>query len=253
MQKSDMENPFVLTNKTVLVTGASSGIGRAISVACAQMGANMLITARNENNLNETLSLMQGGGHRKIIADLTDYKQIAQLVNELPKLDGFVSVAGIAKTLVIQSSEKKDIEDIFQTNTFSAILLIQQLVQNKKINKNASLVFISSISGVKIGYIGGGLYGASKGAIEGFIKGTALELAPRGIRLNTIVPGMIETSLLQNSGISSEQLVEDAKRYPLKRYGKPEEVAYAVVYLLSDATQWITGTSLLIDGGYTLQ
>jgi NAD(P)-dependent dehydrogenase (short-subunit alcohol dehydrogenase family) len=248
-----MNNPFSLSGKNILVTGASSGIGRACAVACAEMGANVIISARNEQRLNETLALLQGENHSKIIAYLTDYEQIRVLVETLPKLDGCVMCAGIAKTLVANLAEKEDVAEVFNANTFSSILLTQQLVQNKKLNKNASLVFISSISGVRIGYIGGGLYGASKGAIEGFIKGTALELAPRGIRLNTVVPAMIETPLLNNSEISQEQLEEDKKRYPLKRYGKSEEVAYAAVYLLSDTAQWVTGTSLLIDGGYTLQ
>lgn len=247
-----MYNPFSLEGKTILVTGASSGIGRAVAVECSKMGANLIISARNEQRLDETLALMSGESHTKVIADLSDFEQITQLVESLPKLDGLASVAGIVKTLVANLAENQDIEEVFRVNTFSAISLTQQLIQSKKLNKNASLVYISSISGTKIGYIGGSLYGASKGAIEGFIKGTALELAPRNIRLNSVTPGMIETPLFDNSEISTEQLEEDRKRYPLKRYGKSEEVAYAVVYLLSDASQWVTGSSLLIDGGFTL-
>jgi NAD(P)-dependent dehydrogenase (short-subunit alcohol dehydrogenase family) len=120
------------------------------------------------------------------------------------------------------------------------------------LNKEASIVFISSISGVKCGYIGGAIYGATKGALEGFIKATALELAPKKIRVNSVVPGMVDTSLLNNCVVDEELLKLDKQRYPLKRYGKPEEVAYAVVFLLSPAASWITGTSLLMDGGYTL-
>lgn len=245
-------SPFSIENKTILVTGASSGIGRAVAVSCAEMGATVIITARNEQRLDETLSLMSGKNHTMIVADLSDFMQIKKIVEKLPKLDGFVSVAGIARPLIAALAENCDIEEIFQTNTFSAISLTQQLIQQKKLNKKASLVYISSISGTKIGYIGNGLYGASKGAIEGYIKSTALELAPRNIRLNTVVPGMIETPILYHCEISTKQLEEDKKRYPLKRYGKPEEVAYAVIYLLSDAAQWVTGTSLLIDGGFTL-
>ena len=247
-----MYNPFTLENKTILVTGASSGIGRAIAVECSKMGAKVIISARNKERLAETFALLSGTENQQIISDLTDENQMGDLVENLPKIDGCVFCAGIAKTLVLQSSEKSDISEVFNANTFSHIRLTQMLVQEKRLNKNASLAYISSISGVKCGYIGGGLYGASKGAIEGFIKGTALELANRGIRLNTVVPAMIETPLLDNSEISAEQLEEDKKRYPLKRYGKPEEVAYAVIYLLSDASQWVTGSSLLIDGGYTL-
>ena len=247
-----MQNPFSLENKTVLITGASSGIGQAIAVECSKMGANVVITARDEKRLSKTFSMLYGDGNQKIISDLADENQLINLVENLPKLDGCVFCAGIAKTLVLRSSQKTDISEVFNVNTFSHIRLTQMLVQEKRLNKNTSLAYISSISGVKCGYIGGGLYGASKGAIEGFIKGTALELANSGIRLNTVVPGMIETPFLDNSEISDEQLEEDKKRYPLKRYGRPEEVAYAVIYLLSDASRWVTGTSLLIDGGYTL-
>ena len=256
-----MGNPFSLEGKTILVTGASSGIGRAVAVECSRLGANVFISARNEERLAETFLLCRDAACHvftkqieplQILADLTNENQLVDLVDNLPKLDGCVFCAGIAKTMVLQFSEKSDISEVFNANTFSHIHLTQKLVQEKKLNKNASLVYISSISGVKCGYIGGGLYGASKGAIEGFIKGTALELAPRGIRLNTIVPAMIETPLLDNSEISAEQLEEDKKRYPLKRYGKPEEVAYAAIYLLSDAATWVTGSSLVIDGGYTL-
>ena len=246
-------NPFSLEGKTILVTGASSGIGRAIAIECSKMGATIVLTARNEERLDETLSLMVGENHTEIVADLTDFEQIEKLVENLHRIDGFVSVAGIARPLVVALAENRDIEEIFRTNTFSAISLTQQLIQQKKLNNNSSLVYISSISGTKMGSIGGGLYGASKGAIEGFIKGTALELAPRCIRLNTVTPAMITTPIFDNCEISNEQLEEDKIRYPLKRYGKPEEVAYAVVYLLSDATQWVTGTSLLIDGGFTLK
>jgi NAD(P)-dependent dehydrogenase (short-subunit alcohol dehydrogenase family) len=126
------------------------------------------------------------------------------------------------------------------------------LIQEKKLNKKASVVFTSSISGVFCSSVGGSLYSASKGAINGYMKGLALDLANRGIRVNSVNPGVIETNIFSEDTITSEQLAEDVKRYPLKRFGKPEEVAYSVVYLLSDASEWVTGSNLLIDGGYTL-
>ena len=118
--------------------------------------------------------------------------------------------------------------------------------------KGSSIVFISSISGPYVSYIGGSMYSASKGAIDGVAKGMAIELASKSIRVNCVNPGMIETNILSSGEISEEQLKEDTKRYPLGRYGKPEEVAHAVIYLLSDASSWVTGTNLKIDGGYTL-
>jgi len=248
-----MYNPYTLTDKTILVTGASSGIGRAVAIECALMGAKLIITARNVVRLQDTLHQLVGEDHIAIIADLTNYQDLENLVCSLPKIDGCVNNAGIVHPLMLQLSEKKDIDEVIQLNALAPMYLTQQLVQQKKLTKNASLLFISSISGVYCGYIGGTAYGASKGALQGFVKATALELAGRGIRVNTINPGMVDTGLLNDSVISNEQLDEDKKRYPLKRYGQPQEVAQAVIYFLSDASRWVTGTSFLIDGGYTLQ
>jgi len=246
-------NLFSLVGKTILVTGASSGIGRAIAIACSQMGANLIITARNEIRLTETRSMLEGEGHLQICADLTDDDAIEKLVESLPKLDGVVNNAGIATPLVLQLMEKEDVNEVMQINALVPIHLTRIVLQQKKLNKGASLVFISSINGNNCAYIGSSIYAASKSALTGFMKGVALEMAPRGIRANCINPGMIETDLLKSGSIGQEELEKDCLKYPLKRYGKPEEIAYAAVYLLSDATQWITGSSLLIDGGYTLQ
>lgn len=248
-----MYNPFSLGNKTILITGASSGIGRSIAIECSKMGANLVITARNKERLDETYDSLYGNNHKKILADLSNENELFDIVAQLPKLDGIVHSAGIVKAIIAQISEKKDTIDIFNINTFVPIYLTQFLLQNKKINKKASIVFISSISGVYCGAIGGSLYGASKAALQGFTKALALELAPREIRANTINPGMIDTEIFINTAITSDQLKADMQSYPLKRYGKPEEVAYAAIYLLSDATQWMTGTSLLLDGGFTIK
>lgn len=246
-------NPFSLVGKTILVTGASSGIGRAIAVACSQMGASLVITGRNEVRLSETFSMLSAGKHQQICADLTSSVEIEQLVESLLKLDGLVNNAGIANPLVLQLTEEKDVNDILNINTLVPIHLTRLVLQYKKLNKGASLVYISSINGNNCAYIGSSIYAASKSALTGFMKGVALELAPRGIRANCINPGMIETDLLTSGSIGEDELEKDRLKYPLKRYGRPEEVANAAVYLLSDATQWMTGTSLLIDGGYTLQ
>jgi len=248
-----MMNPFSLTEKTILVTGASSGIGRAIAVACSQVGARLIITGRNETRLSETFLMLEGEGHLQICADLTNPASLEELVEQLPKIDGMVNNAGIAKPLVLQLADAEDVSEVMQINAFVPINLTRLVLQQKKLNKGASLIYISSVNGNNCAYIGSTIYAASKSAITGFMKGVALELAPRGIRANCINPGMIETDLLSSGSIGQEELEKDRLKYPLKRYGKPEEVAYAAVYLLSDATQWITGSSLLIDGGYTLQ
>jgi NAD(P)-dependent dehydrogenase (short-subunit alcohol dehydrogenase family) len=248
-----MINPFSLVGKTILVTGASSGIGKATAVICSQMGARLIITARNEARLTETFMLLEGDNHQQICADLTNSDSLEKLVGEIPKLDGIVNNAGIAKPLVLQLTETEDVNEVMQINALVPIHLTRLVLQHKKLNKGASLVYISSINGNNCAYIGSTIYAASKSALTGFMKGVALELAPRGIRANCINPGMIESDLLKSGSIGQEELDKDRLKYPLKRYGNPDEVAYAVVYLLSDATQWITGSSLLIDGGCTLQ
>lgn len=248
-----MNNPFSLEGKTVLVTGAASGIGKATAIQCAEMGARVIIVDLNEQGLQETQKLIEREDTECRALDLTNLDKLIEMVGSLPKLDGVVSNAGIVLSLLAKFSEPKDMERIFNINTFSHINLVQQLIVQKKLNKGASIVFTSSMSGVYCGLAGGSLYGATKSAILGYTKALAIELAPRGIRVNTIHPGMIETPLTSGTVLSKELLEEDAKNYLLGRYGKPEEIAYSIVYLLSDATVWMTGTQLLIDGGYSVK
>lgn len=247
-----MHSIFSLCGKTILVTGASSGIGKAVSQQCAAAGATCILTGRNLERLQQTLDSLNGEGHKMIVADLSFNDGVQQLVSEITKVDGIVCCAGVVETQMLKFTDDTEIINLFNTNAFSVIRLIRDVVQKKRLQKEASLVVISSISGVRCGYLGGSIYGATKGALEGFIKATALELAPMKVRVNSITPGMIETPLLAESSIDATQLEADKLRYPLKRYGKAEEVGYAAVYMLSDATKWMTGTSLLIDGGYTL-
>ncbi len=248
-----MNNPFSLEGKTVLVTGAASGIGRATAIQCAEMGAKVILVDLNEAGLQETQKQIVREDTEYRALDLTDLDKLTEMVSTLPKLDGVASNAGIVLSLLAKFSEPKDMERIFKINTFSHINLVQQLINQKKLNKGASIVFTSSMSGVYCGLAGGSLYGATKSAILGYTKALAIELAPRGIRVNTIHPGMIETPLTAGTALSKELLEEDAKNYPLGRYGKPEEIAYSIVYLLSDATVWMTGSQLLIDGGYSVK
>ena len=163
-----------------------------------------------------------------------------------------MNCAGILRTLPFRFVNAEVLESIMSVNFTAPVLLSAKLVKKKKFSKNSSIVFISSISGIVC--VGGGnsVYSASKGAINGVMKNMALDLSPKNIRVNSVNPGMVETSIFDNGIISPEQLEEDKKRYPLKRYGKPEEIAYSVIYLLSNASIWMTGSNIVIDGGYTL-
>ena len=247
-------NPFSLEGRTVLVTGASSGIGRATAIECSRMGAKVLLTARDKARLEETLRRMETPErHSVVLGDLSVEEDLARIVDAVSEpLDGVVQCAGFTTPKPFQFFSEKDIDGLMGVNFKAPALLTQRLLRKKKLRKGCSIVFISSISGVCISLIGESVYSASKGAVNGLVKGIAIELAAKSIRVNTVTPGMINTHILDSGEISEEQLKEDVKRYPLGRYGEPEEVAYAVVYLLSDASRWMTGGNILIDGGYTL-
>ena len=248
-----MYNPYSLEGKTILITGASSGIGRTTAIECSRLGATLIITARNEERLKATLDALEGDGHQMFLADLSESAQIESLVERLPKIDGFSCNAGVAITQPIGFYKEDEIERVFKTNTFSMMLLTKFLIKKKKMNKGASIVYTASIGNVFSAGVANGIYGASKCAVDGFMRTAALELAPKGIRCNSVNPGMVQTAIIDtNDRITAEQFAEDMKRYPLARYGNPEDIAWAIIYLLSDASAWVTGTALKIDGGVTL-
>ena len=248
-----MNNPFSLEGKTILVTGASSGIGRATAIACSQMGAVVVVTGRNESRLQETLDALEGSGHQMIVADIANDDQIDYLVDQIPAINGLVNNAGITETCPTQFIKRDKLNRVMEVNTIAPILLTQRILKKKKLGKGGSIVFTCSISGTCVCVGGNVLYSASKGAIHGFMKNAALDLAHKGIRVNDVCPGMIDTHILDAGAISEEQLETEAQRYPMKRFGKPEEVAYGIIYLLSDAASFVTGSSIVIDGGFTLQ
>ncbi len=249
---SETFNPFSLKGKTILVTGASSGIGRATAIACSKMGATMIITGRNEARLNDTCELLEGSENKSVIADLSTSEGRTVLLEATDKIDGIVHCAGISGHKVFQFLKESEIAEMFEINFNTPMLLSRDFVKKKKINKGGSIVFITSTSGIISSYMGGCLYSSTKGALNGLIKGMALELATKNIRVNSVMPSMVATPIMNGGQLTDEQFEEDKKRYPLKRYGYPEEVAYAVIYLLSDASAWTTGTNLLMDGGRSI-
>ena len=250
-----MYNPFSLEGKTILVTGASSGIGRGTAIECAKMGAHLVLSGRNEERLQETLMSLEGKGHVALCGDLCIEDVRKEIVEKMPAVNGVVYCAGISQVKMAKFMDVPSLESIFQTNVFSPLLLNTLLLKKKKIMKNSSLVFISSISGVYRSQVGEGGYGATKAALTGYVKSLALELSLQGIRVNTIHPGVVETPLLEvsNGIFGAEELDTLRQKYPLKRFGKPEDVARCAVYLLSEAASWMTGSNILIDGGFTLK
>lgn len=256
MISMDNDSLFRLNNKTILVTGASSGIGKSICIAIAKMGANVILTGRNELRLNEVFTIISEvslGVHSIKMLNLEEIDNFEDFISTLPKIDGIVHCAGIAKYAPYKFLKAQDLSEINRINYEAPVLLTQGLLKNKKFNKMASIIFIASISSL-IGTIGSAIYSGSKGAIISSTKALALECASQAIRANCISPGIIITSLTNEIQklVSEEDFKKKESLHPLG-FGKTEDVANAVVFLLSDASRWITGTNLIIDGGYTAQ
>ncbi len=241
-------NPFTLEGKTILVTGASSGIGRGIAVTCSKMGATVIINGRNRERLQETLSQMEGEKHLVALGDLTDSNSLQTMVELLPKLDGVVQCAGMGQRKPCKDLHLEDVNQVMDVNFKAPVMLQAELLRQKKINKDASIVFVASIASWSPS-LGNSVYSASKGAIISYANCLALELAPRKIRVNCISPAMVWTDLILADGTDEEQLKEDKQKYPLKRYGQPDDIANLAVYMLSDASTWMTGSNVKKSGG----
>lgn len=245
-------NPFSLEGKTILVTGASSGIGQATAIECSKLGAKVVITGRNVERLTETLKALDGEGHVLLEADLTEANGVEGISDQCPTLNGVVLCAGKGMTLPLNFATREKYDQIFSVNFFAPMELLRLLLKRKKVEKGASIVFVSSIGGNWSFSLGNGVYGASKAAVNSAMKFWAKELAPKKIRSNSVSPGMVNTRLIQGGAISEEQHKLDMEKYPLKRYGEPNDIAHGIIYLLSDASSWVTGHSLVIDGGVTI-
>ena len=244
-------NPFSLKGKTILVTGASSGIGKETAISCSKMGAKVIITARNEERLNETFKALEGEDHVKIIADLTRTEDLEHLIKDIDVIDGLVLCAGRSRSLPILFSTREKFDEIYDVNFFSPVETLRLLVKKKKVSSNASVVIMVSIGGTGRFTPGNAIYGSSKAALKSMVQYFAVELAHKKIRVNGICPGMVETPLIHHGTLTQEQLDEDREKYPLKRYGQPIDIANGAIYLLSDASSWLTGQSIVIDGGLT--
>lgn len=245
-------NPYSLSGKVILITGASSGIGKETAIECSKMGASLIITGRDEERLNSTYLQLVGEGHKVIVADLASEDSLSALIARITKVDGVVLCAGKGMSAPVQYSTPDKFKDVFSINFFSPVELIRRLYKNKVLQKRASVVFVSSIGGVKKITYGNMIYGTSKAAFSSMMKYSAKEFAVRGIRVNSVNPGMVCTKMIDAGTFTEEQREADIQKYPLKRYGRPEDIAYSVIFLLSDASSWITGLELIIDGGVTI-
>jgi len=245
-----------LKNKNIIITGASSGIGRQCAITFSKLGANIILIARNKERLKDTLNKLEKGNHLIVPQNITEYDKLEEVVNiavdKIGRISGFVHSAGIEMTLPLRSMTPSYYEDMFAINVISGLELARIISKKKYLDKNgASFVFISSVMGI-LGQLGKIGYCSSKGSLISGVKAMALELAFKKIRVNCILPGVVETEM---SNEMFQKLSEESKKnivdmHPLG-LGKPEDIAYACVYLLSDSARWVTGTNLIIDGGYS--
>lgn len=251
-----MNSVFSLTNKNIIITGASSGIGRQCAITFSQLGANIILIARNEERLKETFNKLDKGNHFFISQDITEYAKLEEVINnavdKVGKISGFVHSVGIEMTLPLRSMQPSYYEDMFAVNVISGFELARIISKKKYFDDGgASFIFISSVMGI-LGQAGKVGYCSSKGALLSGAKAMALELAKKNIRVNCILPGVVETEM---SNKMFDKFSEDSKKMTINMHplglGKPSDIAYACVYLLSDAARWITGTNLVIDGGYS--
>lgn len=249
------KTPFTLEGKRILVTGAGGGIGRSIAVTASRLGATVELLDISAAGMEETLSLLDHPdyAHRMNVVDLTDNKAVKTLVDGIEGLDGLVNNAGISNTRPLQMIREEDFDRVVGLNTKAPILLTNLLYKKKKLNKGASIVFTSSLAGLYTFTPANGLYSLSKSALTSYAKSCAVEFAIRGIRSNCVNPSMVNTHLKENLALSEEDYQKEIQKYPLRRFAEPEEVANAVVFLLSDGASYITGHTLLVDGGRALK
>jgi len=247
---SNRMSVFDLKGKTVLVTGASSGLGRQTAITASEHGAKVILTGRNAVRLDETYQSLQGEGHRQILADLTIQEDIDRLVGELPVLDGIVHSTGISDLSPAQFITAEIISRTFRISFDASVLLTAGILRKKKIAKgNSSIVFISSIS-TRYPFVGGAMYISAKAALEAYARVLAVELAARGTRVNCVAPAFVRTPMLKDTAENfSQEAVDKIEQRQLLGLGNPEDVANTIIFYLSDASRWITATNLILGGG----
>lgn len=247
-----MNTPFSIENKTILVTGATSGIGRATALTCAGLGAKVVAMGRNHERLDSLMQELEGDGHLAIKADLTDEAQVQALLEKVPAVDGVACCAGVAEMKPFAFVIEEDMERLFAVNCFGPVMLVNKLLKAKKLNKGGSVVFVSSVDGPKVVHAGNSVYSGSKSALVGLARNMAIDLASKKIRVNCVLPGTTDTPMIRTENVTEEMLAETAKQFPMKRFAQPEEIANAIIFLLSDGASFITGTELTVDGGYSI-
>lgn len=243
-----MLSEFSVEGKTVFITGASSGIGACCAEVFARGGANVLVSGRDKERLAEVAQKC-GANARIFECELNDAVQVSALAENLPVFDGAVFCAGMDFRVPLRFASDAELENVMQTNLVSTMRLVRGLIKRRKVNRGGSLVFMSSVAGA-FADAGHCLYGVSKAAVAALARELAVELAPRGIRANSLSPAMVKTPMTAAFFADARAAEADSKKYLLGG-GDVKSVANAAQFLLSDASAWITGVNLPVDGGYS--
>lgn len=247
-----MYNPFTLEGKTILVTGAASGMGKATAIACSKMGANIIAADFNYDGLQLTLQEMSGIHNMGFQINLIDESSWTEMLDDIPVVDGIANCAGIANMNPFPFISKDEVDKVMGVNFIGPVLLVNKILKKKKLNKGGSVVFVASVDGPKVVHAGNSVYSASKNALVGMARNMAIDLAGKKIRVNCVLPGTTDTPLIRTANVTEDMLAETAKSFPLKRFGTPDDMANAIIFLLSDGSSFITGTELVVDGGYSI-
>lgn len=245
-------NQFSLKDKTILITGASGDLGRRTAITLSDAGAKIIITGRDALKLKETLDQLIGDGHSMIVADLTEEDSITKLAQSCTDMHGVVHSAGMVEMFPTKFLNRKKINNTFEINFIAPILLMTALFRYKKIKKQASIVFVSSLAS-EHPYASGAMYAASKAALEAYSKVLAAEHINIYLRSNAIAPAIIKSSLFEGTKTFVKTIRRDTDEHEkdyLFGYGEPSDVANLILFLISDASKWITGQTIPLDGGY---
>lgn len=246
-----------LTKKTVVVTGGSSGIGKETAILLSKLGARIVLIARDEVKLMDTIKLLDGDNHGYISFDLLDFDNYKEMVSSIcskyGRISGFVHCAGVSKLLPLRNIKHKDIQELMEINYHSFMMSAHHITKKKYFDDTGSIVAVSSIAG-DLSNKGLSIYSGSKGAINSSIRGLAQELASRNIRINAVAPGYLKTELTDKSSQAYTTEARDAiyDEYPLGE-GSTIDVANLIGFLISDSSRWITGQTITIDGGFSLK
>lgn len=252
-------NPFSLEGKVIVISGAASGIARQCAISCSKMGASLVLLDLNHEGLKETISMVERpDNHYWATVNLLDYEKVSEIIKDAVekkgRINGLLNCAGISTTNLFKLTKPEELDKFFHVNVYTGYFLTQEVCKMGNLSKEGgSIVFFSSVAG-SFGEVGKSTYGMTKASLLNLSKHLACELARKNVRVNSISPGAICTPINMNL----PHMKDPEKRAVLEAQhllglGETTDIANACIYLLSDASRWVTGTNLFVDGGYSVR